>query len=159
MNAESRSMRVFTSRRTVLFGDCDPGGAIYTPRACHFVVESILEFQSWLLGGSAARAIFEMGILPPAKAIGLEFLSPLTWDDVIELEVTCSALGETSFTCDVASRRLDRELAFRARLTQVCVAPCSNRPVAIPLALRTALERSMGKAFQKRPRPSPSARN
>ena len=137
-------MHLFTTRRTVLFGDCDPGGAIYTPRACHFVVESILEFQSSLLGRSAARAIFDLGILPPAKAISVEFLSPLTWDDVIELEVICSAIGKTSFTCDVAARRLDRELAFRARLTQVCVAPGSKRPVAIPLALRAALERSMG---------------
>lgn len=80
MNAESRSMRLFTSRRTVLFGDCDPGGAIYTPRACHLVVESILEFQSWLLGGSAARAIFEMGACRRRRPSVLSFfrLSPGT---------------------------------------------------------------------------------
>ncbi|MFP8780155.1 acyl-CoA thioesterase [Hydrogenophaga sp. RWCD_12] len=143
MNAESRSMLPFKSRRTVAFGDCDPGGAIYTPRACHFVVESILDFQSWILGAPAARTIFEMGILPPAKAISVEFASPLAWDDVIELEVTCSAVGETSFSCDVAARRLGGELAFRARLTQVCVSPESKRPVAIPLVLRAALERSI----------------
>jgi acyl-CoA thioesterase FadM len=159
VNAESTSVQSFRSRRTVLFGDCDPGGAIYTPRACHFVVEAILEFQSWLLGGPAARTIFEMGILPPAKAISLEFVSPLTWDDVIELEVACSAVGETSFTCDVASSRLDRELAFRARLTQVCVAPDSKRPVAIPLALRSALERSMGQACLDGQESSPLARS
>lgn len=142
MNAESRSMQTFRSRRTVLFGDCDPGGALYTPRACHFVVESILDFQAWLLGGPAARTILEMGILPPAKAISVEFASPLTWDDVIEMEVTCSAVGESSFSCDVAARRPAGELAFRARLTQVCVSPDSKRPVALPVALRAALERS-----------------
>jgi acyl-CoA thioesterase FadM len=34
----------FKTTRTILFGDCDPGGVIYTPRVAHFVVEATHEF-------------------------------------------------------------------------------------------------------------------
>lgn len=140
LDAEFRSMQTFKSRRTVLFGDCDPAGVLYTPRAGHFIVESILEFQAWLLGAPAARTILELGVLPPAKTMSVEFSSPLTWDDVIELEVSCIKVGETSFTCAVAAKLPSGELAFRGKLTQVCVSPDGRRPVAIPAALRMALE-------------------
>lgn len=133
-------MPTFKTHRTVLFGDCDPAGVIYTPRVSHFIVEAVLEFQAWLLGGPAARSILAMGVLPPAKALSVVFSAPLTWDDRIELAVTCAAIGETSFKCVVLAWRLDGEPAFSGTLTQVCVSPHSRRPVAIPSALRQALQ-------------------
>ncbi|OYU68104.1 MAG: thioesterase [Burkholderiales bacterium PBB5] len=133
-------MPVFTTNRTVLFGDCDPAGVIYTPRVGHFIVEAVLEFQAWLLGGPAARSILAMGIQPPAKALSVVFIAPLTWDEQIELAVSCAAIGETSFTCEVLARRLDGGPVFSGTLTQVCVSPHSRRPVAIPTALCQALQ-------------------
>src|SRR5262249_4643830 len=35
--------RVFRTERSVLFGDCDPGGIVYSPRVADFVVEAALE--------------------------------------------------------------------------------------------------------------------
>ena len=133
-------MNSFKIQRTVLFGDCDPAGAIYTPRAAHFVVEALLEFQAFRLNGPAARKIFELGILPPAKLLSIEFAAPLTYDDRLELEVACVDIGTTSFTCQVTATRQDGEVAFRGQLTQVCVSPETKRPVAIPAALRSALQ-------------------
>lgn len=132
-------MSRFTTKRTVLFGDCDPAGAIYTPRVAHFVVEALLEFQASRLNGPAARKILEMGILPPAKNLSIEFEAPLTWDDQIELSVQCVNVGTTSFTCEVIATRQDGAIAFRGRLTQVCVSPDTRRPVPIPPPLRDAL--------------------
>jgi acyl-CoA thioesterase FadM len=133
-------MPVFKTHRTVNFGDCDPAGVIYTPRVGHFIVEAVLEFQAWLLGGPAARSILAMGILPPAKALSVVFIAPLTWDDQIELAVCCTAIGDTSFTCQVLARRPGGDAVFSGTLTQVCVSPESRRPVAIPTALRDALQ-------------------
>ena len=126
-------------RRTVLFGDCDPAGFIYTPRISHFVVEAILAFQTFRLAGSAARKILELGVLPPAKSMSIDFLAPLVWDDEIDMEVKCTRVGRTSFTCEVTARRQDNEVAFRAELTQVCVSPQTKRPVELPTPLRKAL--------------------
>ncbi len=132
-------MPSFRSKRTVLYGDCDPAGAIYTPRVAHFVVEALLDFQASLLGGPAARELLAMGVLPPARSMHIDFLALLTYDDEIELEVSCIEVGTTSFTCQVEATRRDKRVAFRARLTQVCVSPQSKRPVGLPPKLRAAL--------------------
>lgn len=133
------TMPSFRIQRTVLFGDCDPGGVIYTPRVAHYVVEALLEFQAHLLGGPAARELFAMGVRPPARSLHIDFLALLTYDDQIQLEVSCIEVGTTSFTCQVEATRQDHQVAFRARLTQVCISPESKRPVALPDKLRAAL--------------------
>src|SRR5258706_5175616 len=135
-------MKTFKTTRTVLFGDCDPAGGIYTPRVAHYVVEALLEFQASRLDGPAARRILEMGVLPPARNLVIEFMAPLTWDDQIELTVACTEIGTTSFACEVTARREDNTVAFRGKLTQVCVSPETKRPVAIPDVLRLALQRN-----------------
>jgi YbgC/YbaW family acyl-CoA thioester hydrolase len=136
------NMSPFKTKRTVLFGDCDPAGAIYMPRVAHFVVEAVLEFQSSVLAGPAARKLFEMGIYPPARNLAIDFLAPLTWDDELELEVTCTAVGTTSFTCEVLAKRSDLAVAFKGRLTQVCVSPETKKPVPLPDKLRQALSKT-----------------
>ena len=75
----------FTTTRTILFGDCDPAGIVYTPRIAYFVIEAIHEFLSDRLGGEGLRKVFAMGILPPARALSIEFLSSMTWDEVISI--------------------------------------------------------------------------
>lgn len=132
-------MTPFQITRTVLFGDCDPAGAIYTPRVAHYVVEALLEFQSHILGAPAARAIFALGVFPPARQLNIEFLAPLTFDDTLQMLVAVSEIGKTSFTCQVEAFRHDGQVAFRARLTQVCVSPDTKRPTPLPKKLRDAL--------------------
>lgn len=135
-------MPSFKIKRTVLFGDCDPAGAIYAPRAAHFVVESVLEFLSSAFGAPAARALFDMGIHPPARNLAIEFLAPLTWDDELDLEITCTNIGTTSFTCEVHARRQDLASAFKGTLTQVCISPATRRPIPLPDKLRQALSKT-----------------
>ncbi len=38
-------------KRTVLFGDCDPEGIVYTPRFSYFVLEAVQEALGVWLGG------------------------------------------------------------------------------------------------------------
>jgi 4-hydroxybenzoyl-CoA thioesterase len=132
-------MSTFQISRTVLFGDCDPAGAIYTPRIAHYVVEAMLEFHSHILGAPAARAILALGVLPPARELNIEFLAPLTFDDTIQMVASVSGIGETSFACRVEAFRQDGTLAFRARPTQGCVSPQTKRPSPLPEELRHAL--------------------
>lgn len=134
-----RSMPFQTSR-VILFGDCDPGGVVYTPRIAHFVVEACLDFLSHALGGPAARRLFALGILPPARALSIEFLHPMVWDEVIAIEVVVERLGEHSFTLAVDAANAEGTRTFRATITQVTISPETRRPVPLPLELRTALE-------------------
>lgn len=132
-------MKPFTTTRTVLFGDCDPGGVIYTPRVAYFVIEAVHDFLGHVLGEPAVRGLFAMNILPPARAMSIEFLSPFTWDDVLTISVVTTEVGNTSFGFHVTARHGDTEEVFRATLTQVCVSPVTKRPVPVPERLSAAL--------------------
>lgn len=131
----------FKTSRTILFGDCDPGGIVYTPRIGHFVIEAGLEFLSHALGGPAARRIFAMGVLPPARALSIEFLHPMAWDEQIDIEVAVKEIRTHSFSMRIDARNAEGTPTFSASVTQVCVSPESRRPVALPDELRAALER------------------
>jgi len=132
----------FRINRVILFGDCDPGGVIYSPRVAHFVVEAGLAFLSHALGAPAVRQLFSMNILPPARALSIEFLHPMVWDETIEIEVSAERIGEHSFTLLVTASNAEGNKTFRASITQVTISPETKRPVPLPLELRAALERA-----------------
>lgn len=135
---------MFTTKRRIRFGDCDPGGVIYTPRLGYFVVEAVLDFLSERLGGPAERQILNMGVLPPARALSMEFLKPLDWDAEVEIQVGVLELRTHAITYSVVGKLVSGEEAFVARLTQVCISPETRRPVHIPDALRRALSEPAG---------------
>jgi YbgC/YbaW family acyl-CoA thioester hydrolase len=130
----------FRTTRSVLFGECDPGGIVYTPQVAHYVVEAAMLFMTERLGTSAARLAFQSGYLPPARVLHIEYLSPLTYDDRIEIEVDVEHVGERSWTLSVRAHRLDRTPSFAARLVQVCVSAETLQPVPLPPELRARLE-------------------
>lgn len=130
----------YRTRRVILFGDCDPGGVVYTPRIAHFVVEAGLDFLSHALGGPAARRLFAMGILPPARALSIEFLHPMAWDDAIDIEVSVDKIGEHSFALLVCAFNAAGDNTFRATITQVTISPETRRPVPLPAELKAALD-------------------
>lgn len=130
----------FTTSRTVLFGDCDPAGIVYTPRVGYFVIEAVHDFLSHLLGGPGIRALLALDILPPARALAIEFLAPMVWDEVIEIAVGCAPPGGSAFSFHLEARKASGEVAFSATLTQVCVCPQSKKPTPLPEVLRRALE-------------------
>lgn len=133
----------FVVRRRVRFGDCDPGGVLYTPRIGYFVVEAVLDFLTDRLAGPAERRILDLGILPPARALSIEFLKPMAWDDELEIHVGVKELRTHAISFSVIGY-LAGEKAFLAELTQVCVSPQTRQPVAIPAALRQALSENTG---------------
>ncbi|NEQ46661.1 MAG: acyl-CoA thioesterase [Leptolyngbya sp. SIOISBB] len=121
----------YIHRRRVLFGDCDPGGIVYTPRVSHFVVEAGLEFLGDVLGGPAERRMFEMGIAPPARKLSLEFLKPMSWDDELEVAVHTLDVGNSSFSLSLLGTVAEVPV-FTAELSLVCVSTESFKPVELP---------------------------
>lgn len=142
---------MFKTRRHVLFGDCDPAGVVYTPRIADYVVEACLDFQAHLLGAPAPRSLFALGILPPARNLRIDFPAPLSYDEAIDIVVTVSSMGATSFTCLLVASKHDGTIAFEATFTQVCVDPSTKRPVAIPQPLVSALQVHFWEQRQQEP--------
>lgn len=134
----------FIIHRRVRFGDCDPGGVIYTPRLSYFVIEAVLDFLSERLGGPAERRILEMGILPPARALSIEFLAPLAWDDTIATHVAVTELRTSAIAYSIVGFGPSGTKVFTSEFTQVCVSAEARRPVYIPAQLRAALPEAAG---------------
>ncbi len=84
------------------------------------------------------RTILDMGILPPAKAFSVEFVSFLKWDDEIEIAVSVKNIGTSSFTFSLVGYCGDDHV-FSSEFTQVCVDPETKRPTPIPNILRGKL--------------------
>ncbi|MEM8927355.1 MAG: thioesterase family protein [Bacteroidota bacterium] len=129
----------FTIKRNVRFGDCDPGGVLYTPRIGYFVVEAILDFITACLGTPAERSIMDLGVLPPARSLKVDFLKPIVWDDELEIRVFLKEARSSAFVFSVMGFVLG-DNTFTAELTQVCIDPKTKQPVEIPMKLRKALE-------------------
>lgn len=128
----------FSIKRRVRFGDCDPGGVIYTPNVGFYVVEAVRSFMDSILEAPMERAILDMGILPPARAISIEFESFMKWDDEIDITVSVKDVGTSSFTFSILGH-FGATRVFSSKFTQVCVDPESNRPTPIPEKLRELL--------------------
>ncbi|HBP4621543.1 TPA: acyl-CoA thioesterase [Pseudomonas aeruginosa] len=126
-------------KRTVLFGDCDPEGIVYTPRFSYFVLEAVQEALGVWLGGPGLRTLLGFRILPPARAFSLEFLHPFTWDDELTMQVGVSNVGTHSFSFSVEGRLSPDVVAFTASLTQVCVSPDTREVMEVPAQLRALL--------------------
>lgn len=152
------AQKTVTLQRTVLFGDCDPEGIVYTPRFSYFAVEAIQDALSiWLVDkpkdptkppkkNGGLRKLMDHGILPPARAFSLEFHHPVTWDDELSIKVWVCQITERSFSFQVeawlATSRLSdahNVLAFSAKLTQVCVSRENHQSMPLPDDLRERL--------------------
>jgi len=123
--------RYFTISRTILFGDCDPAGVIYTPRLSYFVIEAMVAFMTDRFGKPAERFVFELGMLPPTRSMTVEFLGHMTWDDQVAIKVWVKNLGNTSVTYAFEGE-VGGETVFQATLLQVWVDGETKKPVAIP---------------------------
>jgi len=137
---KNRSMpgAVFVSR-TILFGDCDPAGVVYTPRFSYFAVEAIYAALDRWLGAPGLRTLMSFDVLPPVRAMSVEMLRPLTWDDELSIKVSVAKLGVHSFTFLVEGYVHDETLAFTANVTHVCISPDTKEVVVIPERLRVLL--------------------
>ncbi len=133
----------FVVKRRVKFGDCDPGGVLYTPNIGHYVVESVRDYLDHLLGAPMERTVLDMGVAPPAKTMSVEFLSFMTWDDELDIKVRIRHIGNSSFSFDV-NGYCDETHVFGASFCQVCVDLQSRRPTDIPVRLLEALKRGLG---------------
>ena len=84
-----------------------------------------------------------MGVLTPVRAFDLEFLSPVTWDDELRMEVRTSEIKQHSFTFIVSGYLKAEVLAFRASISYVAVASDIKAKIQIPGKLREALSHAL----------------
>jgi len=131
------SLQPFVVRRRIRFGDCDPAGIVYTPCFLDPISTSAWDlFMAEMIGGYGDRDKQVEGLDTPAKAVNMVFHSPVRYGDLVDLEVYCSGIGNTTFEVSVAGRGLDGTPRFDSTLTAICVAHGPYRSIAVPEYLK-----------------------
>jgi len=70
-----------------------------------------------------------------------DYISPLGYDDLMDIAVTVERIGRSSFTLGFAAS-VEGRLAARAKLTIVAMDPQTRKSRPLPDALRAALSGS-----------------
>lgn len=136
-----KDAKFFVENRTILFGECDPAGILYTPRICEYIVEGALRFLSDCLGEPFERYMFARDLTLPARNLTVDFLQPMTWDDEIEVRAGLSEIRTHAYTVRVSAFDKSGDVTFTGTVTQVCVNRKTKAIAEIPDEFRTALQR------------------
>jgi YbgC/YbaW family acyl-CoA thioester hydrolase len=120
------------------FGDADPAGVVFYPRAmawAHAAIEELIRhsavgWQAWF--ASPTRAW-------PVRRAEAEFLRPMKAGETFAATASVERLGTTSVTFRVDFREIAGGLAATVRTTHVGIDRATGRPVALGEDVRAAL--------------------
>jgi 4-hydroxybenzoyl-CoA thioesterase len=90
---------IFAVKRIVSWGDCDPAGIIYTPRAFDFATEALEAFWRDVIGVNWMDLNWVRHMGAPTVRAECDFIKALKPDMAIEIEVRVLKLGSASLTC------------------------------------------------------------
>jgi 4-hydroxybenzoyl-CoA thioesterase len=134
------SQRVRLARR-LAFGEADPAGTIYAPRAIDFGIQAVE--QAWREAGMAPfRALIaERRLATPWVKAEATFARPLFAGDPFTLELWLAEIGSSSMRWVGEARDEAGQLLFSLDMVAVAVDLDSRRSVDVPPDIRAALTR------------------
>lgn len=135
--------RALVQSRRLNWGESDPAGTIYAPRAIDFGIQAVeaawIESLDLPFGKMHATRIGT-----PWVHTSCEFERPLRAGEPFELRVWLEKMGGSSFTWRGVAARPDGEVLFRLHLVCVAIDPATGRACPIPADIRAALSAYLG---------------
>ncbi|MGR3376262.1 acyl-CoA thioesterase [Salipiger abyssi] len=142
--SETDRMLCIRSTREVPFGDCDPAGILYTPRALDYCLEAIDAVWKSVLGGIGWYELnMDHDRGTPFVDVNLSFSHPITPRLPLDLVARVEHLGTSSVTFVVYAEQGGKR-CFHARLTSVIVAKSTLTKVSGDDWLRQRLQAALG---------------
>ena len=121
---------------TVYYEDTDMGGVVYQANFLRFIERARSDFVRGL--GVDQNAMRDAGIVWVVTRIEADYLSPARFEDNLTVRTTVETVSSARLTMAQTVWREGQEL-FRARVTAVCMAMQSGRPVRLPAEVRASL--------------------
>ena len=127
--------------RRLAFGEADPAGTIYAPRAIDFGIQAVE--QAWREAGLQPfrTLIAERRFATPWVRTQATFARPLFAGDAFTLELWLGKLGASSMTWLGEARDAEGAVLFGLDMVAVAIGLDDRRPVDIPPDIRAALTR------------------
>lgn len=136
----SASAAPYRARRVVAWGDCDPAGILYTPRAIEHAIEALAAWYRDVLDASWASLPARHGIGSPMVRVECDYLARLPADQPVELAVEVERIGATSVTYRIVCSDGSGRDFYAVRAVACCLGLPERRPRPIPDALRRRIE-------------------
>ena len=133
------SGKSFVQRRRLNWGEADPAGTIYAPRAIDFAIQAIEGLWIEAAGLSFRELQARHGLGAPWVHTSCEFASPLRAGEPFELRVALERIGRSSLNWSGEATRPEGESLFRLKLVSVIVDAKSGTACDVPDAIRSAL--------------------
>lgn len=131
----------FKVRRRVKWGECDPAGVVYTPSFSEYAISTAELFYEYLFDGRPQQTKDELGFGTPTRALDFDFRRSLWPDELFDIEVSVESISTRTYTLAMTARMSEGgETAFIARLTPICIRRGTRDAIALPAALRLALQ-------------------
>jgi len=126
----------------VHFGHIDQAKIVYYPHLYHFGHVAMEETFREAIGISYPDLIAKERLGFPSVHLETDFLDTVGYGETLRIAVSVVAIGRTSVTWQFeGARTSDGVVAFRTKVTTVCVDMDRFRPVPIPERFRAAMER------------------
>jgi acyl-CoA thioesterase FadM len=131
----------FVHRRIVVWGDTDPATIVYTGRFLDFMLEAIEALLRERVGTDWYRLNIDEKTGTPFVNVGLDFKSPVTPREPLDIRVLVARVGRSSVTFAIQGSGAESGvLKFTGSATFVFVTTADARPCDIPAAYRRVLE-------------------
>jgi 4-hydroxybenzoyl-CoA thioesterase len=130
----------FVHRRTITWGDTDPARMAYTGRFPDFMLEAIEAWFRARLDTDWYRLNVDEGMGTPFVNLAMDFKSPVTPREAIDIAVRVARVGTSSLSFAVEALSADtRRLCFTGSATCVFVDAQRLKPIPIPEKYRERL--------------------
>jgi len=109
----------FTYRREIFWGDTDTARIVYTGKFADFILEAVEAWMRAYLGTDWFVQTVEEGRGGPIVHLEIDFMSPLTPKDGLEVDVFIEKFGTAAITYSCVGYSSERRLSFRGKLVTV----------------------------------------
>jgi len=133
------SGKSFVQQRRLNWGEADPAGKIYAPRAIDFAIQAIEDLWIAATELSFADLHARHGLSAPWVHTSCEFVNPLRAGEPFELRVAIERIGRSSLNWSCEAARPGGEPLFRLKLVSVIVDAKSGKACEVPADIRNAL--------------------
>jgi 4-hydroxybenzoyl-CoA thioesterase len=136
----AKTAGIFTVKRIVSWGDCDPAGIIYTPRVFDFATEALEAFWREVIGVNWMDLNWVHHMGAPTVRAECDFIKALRPDMPVEIEVQVVKLGSASLTFALTCRDESRDTYFKATYVACTIARRDFKATPIPPDMRERID-------------------
>jgi acyl-CoA thioester hydrolase len=136
----------FNHKLRVRFGETDLQGIVFNGNYLTYYDVAWTEYFRAL--GLDYKTMIETGLDTVLARTTMEFKAPAYFDEILEIHVRVSGVGNTSLTFEFEIYREGEDVLIgSASSLYVCIDPKTLRPQRAPDSLRELISRFEGKAF------------